>query len=415
MSTYAYDFVKKLSFIRQAGTPEAKKAAKVIMDEIASLGGTSVYEPFKFPACHFNKYSVKVLSPYEKEIDVRPYGRSPSLPKGGVDLKLFYAEEGNPEDFCGIDDLSDTVVMLNNLSVEAYKILCEKHAAAFMVVWNKHYQNKDNWDFIHIPLKDKMFVYGKIPGFMIWSHDATEMVCANVSKLHLELETEDYEADGGNVVATIPGTEITDESIVVTAHYDSVNMGPGAFDNASGCGVIMQVYRHFLKNLPRRTMHFVWCDAEELGCLGSKAYVEQHEDLIKDQIKCCFNFDACGIAIGRSHVKLTGNEELFNFAKEFCKEMGHRAIISSGRQASDSTSFAVKDIPGINLFRRSATADFHHRYDGMFPLSAAQLKKEGDFAAAFMSRVISPDVIPVSKGMSEDIRKEIDRYRGVTK
>jgi len=114
MSTFAYDLVNKISFTRPAGTPEAKRAAEIIMEEIASLGGTSAYEPFKIPASRFHKYGAKILSPYEKEIEVLPYGCSGSLPEGGVTLKLFYAEDGTPEDFLGVDDLSDTVDQSRN-------------------------------------------------------------------------------------------------------------------------------------------------------------------------------------------------------------------------------------------------------------------------------------------------------------
>jgi len=412
MSTYSYDFVKKLSFTRPAGSPEAKKAAEMIMEEIASLGGTSVYEPFKIPACRFHKYGAKILAPYEKEIEVLPYGCSGSLPEGGVNLKFLYAEEGKPEDFLGIGDLSDTVVMLNALSLDAYKILCEKHAAAFMTISNKHYHNKDNHDLVYRPLRDRMLAFGKIPGFMVWAHDATEMVRDHVESIHLELISEDYEADCGNVVATIPGTEITNESMVVTAHYDSLTVGTGAWDNATGSATIMYIYRHFLKNAPRRTMHFIWCDAEELGLLGSKAYVAQHEDLIKDEIRFCFNFDMCGTILGPSSVKVTGRESLMSYAEQFCKEMGHSARITRSVHSSDSAPFADKGVPSISLSRRSTTADIHNRYDVIFPLSAEQLKKDGDIAVAFISRVIGSRVLPEPMGMPDDILKELDRYFG---
>ena len=38
--TYSYEVVKKLSFTRWGGTEEEKRAAQIIMDEIAAAGGS---------------------------------------------------------------------------------------------------------------------------------------------------------------------------------------------------------------------------------------------------------------------------------------------------------------------------------------------------------------------------------------
>ena len=121
--TYSYDLVERLSFLRYGGTEDELRAANILLDEIKALGGEGHLESFQIPACELKKYSAKVIAPSEKELEVMAYGRSGTLPQGGVDLKLYYAERGLPEDYLGMDDLSDTAVIINELNYDAYKLL----------------------------------------------------------------------------------------------------------------------------------------------------------------------------------------------------------------------------------------------------------------------------------------------------
>lgn len=407
---YSYQLVEKLSFLRYGGTDDEKRAAALLMSEIEKLGGKGEYMEFQIPACKLKKYSAKIIAPYEKELEVMAFGRSGSFPQGGVDLKLYYAERGLPEDYLGMDDLSDTAVILNELNYEAYKLLCQKKAAAFLTISNKHWDSKANHDLIYRPLRDKFLANGQIPGFMIWASDATDLVRDGASMIHLELEAEEMEHTSRNVIATIPGTEITDESIVLTAHYDSVLVGTGAWDNATGSATIMYLYRHFLKNPPRRTMHFVWCGSEEQGLLGSKAFVEQRAEQVAKEIRFCFNFDMCGTVLGPNRIVATGNDDLKHMAEQFCREYGMSADIQQAVHSSDSSPFCDKGIPALGLSRGTKTCEIHTRNDIIFPLSAQQLQKDGDFAIAFVSRVVNSRIIPIPRGMNDDMKDKLNKY-----
>ena len=407
---YSYELVEKLSFLRYGGTEDEKRAAELLMAEIEKLGGKGEYQEFQIPACTLKKYSAKVIAPYEQELEVMPFGRSGSFPQGGVDLKLYYAERCNDEDFLGMDDLSDTAVIVNELNYEAYKLLCKKKAGAILVITNKHWDSNANHDLVYRPMRDKMLANGVIPTFQIWAYDATTMVRDHASKIHLELESEDYTATSRNVIATIPGTEITDESVVLTAHYDSVMVGTGAWDNATGSATIMYLYRHFLQNAPRRTMHFVWCGSEEQGLLGSKAYIAAHAEKVEKEIKFCFNFDMNGTILGPNRIMVTGGDDLKHFAEQFCREYGLNADFNQNVHSSDSSPFCDKGIPALGLSRGSKTCEIHTRNDIIFPLSAEQLKKDGDFSAAIISRVVNSKFMPVPCGMPDDMKEKLNKY-----
>ena len=410
MNTYQYDLVKKMSFIRNGGTDEELQVAKMLLEEIENAGGKGEIENFDVPAYRFENYCMKVVAPFEMEVETIPYGLSGCLPEGGADLKFMYAGNGEAQDYIGIKDLSDTVVMINELNFDAYKLLCEKNAAAFMVIQGKWYQDSENWSFLERHLREKFLENGTIPGFYIWAKDATELVRNHAEIIHLELKQTALTNTSRNVTATIPGTDDNGESIVITAHYDSVLTGTGSWDNATGAATIMYIYRHFMKNPPKRTLRFVWCGSEEQGLLGSKAYVAQHSDLVENEIRMCFNFDMCGTVLGPNNVFVTGGDDLLHFAQQYNREIGMSAAYRHIVHSSDSAPFADKGVPSLGLSRGSKTADIHTRYDLMFPLSAEQLVKDGDWAIGFISRAANAAVLPVEKGMPEDMKKRLDKY-----
>ena len=83
------------------------------------------------------------------------------------------------------------------------------------------------------------------------------------------------EATGTNIVVTLPGT--SDETILIAAHYDRVDKGSGAVDNASSCAVLIELLRK-LRGGPRTraTVRGVFFDVEETQLVGSRAYFEKH-------------------------------------------------------------------------------------------------------------------------------------------
>ncbi|MDV7188107.1 M28 family metallopeptidase [Lutibacter sp. TH_r2] len=90
--------------------------------------------------------------------------------------------------------------------------------------------------------------------------------------------------DSENVLAFIEGTEIPEEIIIVSAHYDhlgtkDVDIYNGADDNGSGSTALMAIAKAFQKakndgNGAKRSILILHVTAEEIGLLGSKYYVE---------------------------------------------------------------------------------------------------------------------------------------------
>ena len=404
------EFVKNLSFVLYGGTAAEKQAAEFIKAEIEKAGGNAEITPFQINASTYTGHVTKVTAPYELDIATVPFGMCGSIPAPGKDLKLVYVERGEERDLIGLDDLSGCVVMVNALSLDVYKLLVKRNAAAIFTIMGKYYHNNDEAGMYARNLRPKFLEQGVIPTFCINAGEATELLRNGAETIHIELEQTDGEATSQNVVAVIEGTEKPDESIVLTGHYDSLPVGPGAWDNATGSAALMGLYLYFKENAPKRTMHFVWCGSEEQGLLGSKAFIEQNEELVKNNIKFCFNFDMCGTILGPNNICITGGKELEDFVELFCRETGYSARTRVGVHSSDSAPFADMGIPGIGLSRGTQTSEIHTCRDTMFPLGEKQLKANISFAAAMISRVANSVVLPVDTGMPDNIKKELDKY-----
>jgi len=102
---------------------------------------------------------------------------------------------------------------------------------------------------------------------------------------------------GRNIVATI-GNGAAD--LVLGAHYDAVrlpdgSLSHGAVDNAASCEMLLELAYQLTQQLAQGyersgtlRIKIVWFDMEELGLLGSAAYIRAHR---ADPIRAMLNFD----------------------------------------------------------------------------------------------------------------------------
>jgi aminopeptidase Y len=82
--------------------------------------------------------------------------------------------------------------------------------------------------------------------------------------------------------------------VMVGAHLDSVNAGPGIQDNGSGSAAILEVAEQMSKVKPKNKVRFAWWGAEEAGLVGSIYYVNSLSQAEIDKIALYLNFDMIG-------------------------------------------------------------------------------------------------------------------------
>lgn len=95
-----------------------------------------------------------------------------------------------------------------------------------------------------------------------------------------------------NTLAEIKGTEKANEYVMLSAHFDSWDGATGATDNGTGTMVMMEAMR-ILKKVypnPKRTILVGHWGSEEQGLNGSRAFVEDHPEIVSN-LQALFNQD----------------------------------------------------------------------------------------------------------------------------
>ena len=159
-----------------------------------------------------------------------------------------------------------------------------------------------------------------------------------------------------NTIAEIKGTELPDEYIILSAHFDSWDGGTGATDNGTGTLVMMEAAR-ILKKVypnPKRTILVGHWGSEEQGLNGSRAFVEDNPEIV-DNVQAVFNQDN---GTGRV-VRLSGQGFLHAYdylgrwlepvPKEITDEIETTFPGTPGGGGSDYASFVAAGAPAFSL------------------------------------------------------------------
>ena len=95
-----------------------------------------------------------------------------------------------------------------------------------------------------------------------------------------------------NTIAEIKGSEKPDEYVMLSAHFDSWDGGSGATDNGTGTIMALEAVRLLTQAYPRpkRTILVGHWGGEEQGLNGSRAFVEDHPEVVRG-LQALFNQD----------------------------------------------------------------------------------------------------------------------------
>jgi hypothetical protein len=95
-----------------------------------------------------------------------------------------------------------------------------------------------------------------------------------------------------SLTGVLPGA--TRDEIVLSAHYDTVPRSPGADDDASGCGVVLAAVADLARTPRQHTVRVFLADGEEVGDLGSRAWLAALGPAGRDRILAAVNLEMVG-------------------------------------------------------------------------------------------------------------------------
>jgi len=185
-------------------------------------------------------------------------------------------------------------------------------------------------------------------------------------KVSINFKNRTRKVISNNVLALIPGTDLSNEYIIYTAHWDHFGINPkfkgdsilnGALDNATGTAALLEVAKAFMnqKIQPKRSILLMATTCEEQGLLGSQYYAENPIYPLNKTV-AVINMDVLNIFGKTKDMNISGYgfSELDDYAAEVLKTHNRYASFQKnqtggGYYRSDHFSFSKVGVPTMNL------------------------------------------------------------------
>ena len=215
------------------------------------------------------------------------------------------------------------------------------------------------------------------------------------------------------MVGEIRGSRADAGIVVVCGHLDSVSVGVGADDNASGMAAVLECARLMRDRRPPHTVRFVGFGAEEQLSVGSTRYVEaQIDDL--DRVGLVCNFDGVGALLGSNRVMATGTDAFADWVRAAVEgSRRHGSVYVDVSPYQDQYPFTRHGIPGVWFARETNPGAhwYHHSvHNDITNCSPDQIARAAERATALISRLAEQTPWPFEREIPESLRAEISRY-----
>lgn len=310
---------------RETGQPGQRKAAHFIRSHFEKIGLKGPAKDGFFQ--RLNLYQAEQGETYVKvgekifrhAEEVVYYGRADS--GGEVSVPLVYAGLGRDEDFATVD-VDGKAVLIRIEDGRLYNLpevaKARQFGAKMVLVWNTDtesaFESLANQAREYVsrerPTLEKPEIYAPNAGSFVVSTAIVEALTGITPGKLRSIAREDpakktlsklkpssirYKTTMGigtieteNVLGYLEGTDLKDEVVVISAHYDHIGVSAsgrgdrinnGADDDASGTATVMQLASAFAEAKkdgrgPRRSILFMTFTGEEKGLLGSQYYAD---------------------------------------------------------------------------------------------------------------------------------------------
>lgn len=359
--------------------------------------------------------SVGQAAAREQTDDLGWSGKSERLEAAGP---LLYAEDGGPR---ALSMAKGCIVMLNQtVSSDLYSKLSEAGAVAYLTITGTPIDAGQD----RLPARRRISRSEEktVPGATIHCQDASMLIekmaadapqkqsslpgSSKKTRARLTVNGSIVQKSSQNVCASVSGKTDREGYVLLTAHYDSVPEGPGAYDNLAACSVLTELYRRFRLCPADREVRFAWLGSEEQGMLGSYAYVQRHES----ELLACLadiNIDLAGQAIGSDVIGVTGSDSFVSEIRTFLEEYGSDAEVRQSVWSGDANTFAWKGVPALTYDRDGF--GMHTCHDEQRFLSAWELGREADLIEAMVRNLAGREVSASERELPEEMEQELKK------
>lgn len=185
-----------------------------------------------------------------------------------------------------------------------------------------------------------------------------------------------------NVICRLQGST-RDKAVLLVAHYDSVEEGPGASDDGVAVADILETARALKSQSQlKRDIIFLLTDGEEAGLLGAKAFVD-HNSWAKD-VGVVLNFDARGTT-GSSIMYETSPQNgwlISNFGAAASHPVANSLSYEIYKRLPNDTDFTIfrrAGYSGLNFAFIDGVGNYHTATDSLSAVDPRSLQHDGDY------------------------------------
>jgi Zn-dependent M28 family amino/carboxypeptidase len=207
----------------------------------------------------------------------------------------------------------------------------------------------------------------KIPAAAVSPEDAAMManLCSQgvPVRVHLEMNAQTLpDADSGNVIGEIPGSERPEEIVVMGGHIDSWDVGEGAQDDGAAIMATLQavVLMKQLGLQPKRTLRVAFWVNEENGSRGGEAYRAWVGDKIANHVAAIEMDGGAETPVGFGAGVDAASLALLKQVGQLLAPVG-ASEITSGGGGEDISPLLRDGVPGLGERTTGAHYfDWHH-------------------------------------------------------
>ena len=296
---------------RPSGSDALLQAAEYIRGQFARMGYEAALQGYSYTQSQGNDSELLLKRPIEAQVTSSALFNSGS---GSVEDEIVFAGLGRPSDFPS-GGLHGAIALIERGTItfqEKVENASAKGASA-VVIFN------DRPGVLHGALRDQ----AGVPVVAITQQDGQQLreyMRQGPVEVSLTVASSPGVSEGNNVVASGP-VDPGRDTVVIGAHYDSVDAGPGANDNGSGTGTLLEIARAVRGRDYPFNLVFVAFGDEEIGLVGSRHYVEALTPEERGRIAAMINLDMVGVG---TTMEFGGTGDLTSLSIQIAHDLGYK-------------------------------------------------------------------------------------------
>lgn len=416
---------------RLTGSGNGAKAEEFTYNLFKSYGFEVKYQPFEVESWERKTIAVKVGADKDRLMSVKAVTLAHSPVKANVTAELVDVGNGLEADYQPLKEKVKGKIALIYIGVlpgspagtaslhrSEKTAIATKYGAVGVIIINKVEGG--------VLLTGTASVTGKlipIPAVCIGLEDGMALKAklkTTIQVAQIDMTNFSGMIKARNVIATLKGTTLPKEKIVVGGHLDSWDLATGAIDNGIGSFSIIDMARTFKKlNLKtKRSVEFVMFMGEEQGLLGSKAYVAQAlKAKTLGQVRFMLNYDMTNDPKGFSTSRKEMEPLFKSWGAEIVKiDTGFKNLFQAGAGLhSDHQPFMLEGVPtgggaGGKLPNNSGPF-YHSDGDGFHLVDEQGMKNTVRYSAMLTYALANTPKIPVTRFADADLKTFLENQK----